>query len=249
MTAAQQRRLAVLVVCDKGGSGKSQQAKGLYDWYRRDGVSIGGWDFDAANGTFARYDTAIQKEDLLQLDGGTSRWIADLAGSAQVVLGDVPGGHANDFARIAIGGLAALREMITEMRRELVVVTPIGTMATETTAAQAALEAFSGARIVIVKNGFFGDESDFLIFDGDGNGNYGATGEMARNAGADVVYFPRMARRTLAVLDHAKVSLYDAATGAKPVSIEHRIGAKYYLEAVARVFAGTALDLSAEVRP
>ena len=143
---------------------------------------------------------------------------------------------------------------VTDAGRELVIVNPIGIMIAETVTAQVTLHAFAGsnARVVIVKNGRFGDLDDFIIYDGvklDGERRYGATRELAEQVGAETIFLPCLAPRLLAQVDAEQLRLIDAA-GEAGIERLGRLGAarvKMYLAATAEACRGSSLDLGGAI--
>jgi hypothetical protein len=235
-------------VAPKGGIGKTFVAKLLYDLLPTHGRSIAAWDLDAATGTFAVYDDAIKTFDLHAKQESYS-WLDDCyRNDIDDVIIDVPGGRIDDLLRtFGDNSVAALVESVRKAGREFVVINPIGVMIAETVTAQVVLNAFAGtvARVVVAKNGRFGDEDDFVIYDGIQYGEerrYGATGDLAKEAGAETVFIPSLAPRLLAQIDAERLRLKDAASGAGAGRIG-RLGsarAHIYLGSVVEALRGTS---------
>ncbi len=248
-------RRVIATVAPKGGIGKTFVAKLLYDLLPAHGRSVAAWDLDAATGTFAVYDGAIKTFDLHGNQSSYS-WLddCDRADIDDVII-DVPGGRIDDLLRtFGDNNVAALVESVRSTGRELVIINPIGVMIAETVTAQVVLNAFAGtpARVVIAKNGRFGDVDDFVIYDGVQFGDerrYGATGELAKSAGAETLFLSCLAPRLLAQVDAERLRLKDAAAeaGAKRLG---RLGAarvQMYLASVAEALRGTSADLNGEI--
>ncbi len=127
-------------------------------------------------------------------------------------------------------------------------------MIAETVTAQVTLGAFAGtaARIVILKNGRFGNAEDFVIFDGvdyGGERRYGATGDLAASVGAETLFLPCLAPRLLAQIDAERLRL---GVAAGPAGAERlgRLGAariQMYLASVEEEFRGTSLAIDAAI--
>jgi hypothetical protein len=241
----------------KGGAGKTHIAKMLFDLLPQHGRSVAAWDLDAATGTFAVYDETIKTFDL-NAKRAQSSWLDDCYGTDfDDVLIDVPGGRIDDLLRTFgenNNNITALVEAVRESNREFVVVNPIGVMIAETVTAQVTLHAFAGtkARIVIAKNGRFGDFDDFVVYDGideDGAQRYGATRELAEKVGAETIFVPSLAPRLLAQIDAERMRLADAAS-TPGINRLGRLGAarvKMYLASVAEAWRGTSLDLTGAI--
>lgn len=248
-------RRVIATVAPKGGIGKTFVAKLLYDLLPTHGRSVTAWDLDAATGTFAVYDDAIKTFALHGKQGGHS-WLDDChRDDIDDVIIDVPGGRIDDLLRtFGDNNVTALVDSVRTSGRELVIINPIGVMIAETVTAQVVLNAFAGtsARVVIAKNGRFGDVDDFVIYDGVQYGDerrYGATGDLARSAGAETLFVPCLAPRLLAQIDAERLRLKDAAghVGAKHLG---RLGAarvQMFLASVAEALRGTSADLDGTI--
>jgi hypothetical protein len=108
------------------------------------------------------------------------------------------------------GGAPSLVAEAQNAGRELVIVSVIGIKRDATGTPQDAIERFGSAvHHVVMKNGYFGEPDDFVIFDGiarpteaDPNARkYGKTGAVVRDAGGEVVYLPKLNPITDALLD------------------------------------------------
>src|SRR6185312_11909015 len=210
-------RRTIVMTAPKGGAGKTHLAKITYDLLPQHGRSVAAWDLDAATGTFAVYDDAIKTFDLNERRSGPS-WLDDCyCPDIDDVLIDVPGGRIDDLlSTFGDNSVDALVKTVTGAGREFIIVNPIGVMIAETVTAQVTLNAFAGtsARIVIVKNGRFGDVDDFVIYDGvdyGGERRYGATRELAERIGAETIFLPCLAPRLLAQVDAEQLRLVNAA--------------------------------------
>ena len=248
-------RRVIATVAPKGGIGKTFVAKLLYDLLPAHGRKVAAWDLDAATGTFAVYDDAIKTFDLHGKHSGYS-WLDDCASSdLDDVLIDVPGGRIDDLLRtFGDNSVAALVEAVRSTGRELVIMTPIGVMIAETVTAQVVINAFAGtpARVIVAKNGRFGDVGDFVIYDGAQFGDerrYGATGDLARSAGAETLFVPCLAPRLLAQIDAERLRLRDASGAAGALRLG-RLGAarvQMYLTSIAEAFRGSSADLAGAI--
>lgn len=248
-------RRVIATVAPKGGIGKTFVAKLLYDLLPAHGRKVAAWDLDASTGTFAVYDDAIKTFDLHGKHSGYS-WLDDSASNdIDDVLIDVPGGRIDDLLRtFGDNSVAALVEAVRSTGRELVVITPIGVMIAETVTAQVVINAFAGtpARVIVAKNGRFGDVDDFVIYDGAQFGDerrYGATGDVARSAGAETLFIPCLAPRLLAQIDAERLRLLDASGSAGALRLG-RLGAarvQMYLASIAEAFRGSSADLAGTI--
>ncbi|HUA09916.1 MAG TPA: hypothetical protein VMA98_11675 [Candidatus Acidoferrales bacterium] len=243
-------RRVIATVAPKGGVGKTFIAKLLYDLLPAHGRAVAAWDLDAATGTFAVYDDAIKTFDLHAKQSAYS-WLDDCHRTdVDDVIIDVPGGRIDDLlSTFGDNSIKALVDSIRSAGRELVVVNPIGVMIAETVTAQVVLNAFAGTstRVVIVKNGRFGDADDFVIYDGILHGEerrYGATSDLATSAGAESLFMPCLAPRLLAQIDAERLRLKDAASDAGALRLG-RLGAarvQMYLTSIADSLRGTSVD-------
>lgn len=245
----------IATVAPKGGVGKTFISKLLHDLLPEHGRRVSSWDLDAATGTFAVYDDSIRTFDL-NASNNTNSWLDDCYRSdIDDVIIDVPGGRIDDLLRtFGDSGTVALSTAVKATGRELVIVNPIGVMVAETVTAQVVLNAFAGttARIVVVKNGRFGNADDFIIYDGveeHGIRRYGSTGELAARVGAETLFVPSMPPRLLAQADAERLRFAQAA-GQDGVARLGRLGAarvQMYLASVADAFRGSSLDLDGNI--
>lgn len=248
-------RRVIATIAPKGGIGKTFAAKLLYDLLQARGRHVAAWDLDAATGTFAVYDDAIKTFDL---NGSrqTTSWLDDCyRDDIDDVIIDVPGGRVDDLLRtFGDNSVDALVSAVCSSSRDFVVVNPIGVMIAETVTAQLVLNAFAAtrARVVILKNGRFGDEEDFVIYDGvdcAGERRYGATSDLAASVGAETLFLPCLAPRLLAQVDAERLRL-GAAAGSAGVERLGRLCAarvQMYLSSVAEALRDSSLDLDGKL--
>lgn len=248
------RRL-IIITAPKGGAGKTHIAKLIYDLLPEHGRSIAAWDLDASTGTFAVYHDGIQTFDPNARRSALS-WFDDCyRDDIDDVVVDVPGGRLSDVLdALGEGTVADLVRAVADANREFVVVNPIGVMIAETITAQVTLRAFAGttARVVIVKNGRFGERDDFVIYDGveiAGERRYGSTRVLAEQIGSETLFLPCLAPRLLAQVDAEQLRLVE---GAKELGIARfgRLAAtrlQMYLRATESAFCGSSLDLDGHI--
>lgn len=248
-------RRVIATVAPKGGIGKTFVAKLLYDLLQERGRHVAAWDLDAATGTFAVYDDAIKTFDLNGSRDPHS-WLDDCyRDDIDDVIIDVPGGRIDDLLRtFGDHSVDALVSAVRSSGREIVVVNPIGVMIAETVTAQVVLNAFAGtdARVVIVKNGRFGNAEDFVIYDGvdySGERRYGATSDLAASIGAEMLFLPCLAPRLLAQVDAEQLRLSEAASSAGVERLGRLCAARVnmYLSSVESAFQGTSLAIDGSV--
>lgn len=243
-------RRVIATVAHKGGVGKTFLAKLLFDLLMAIGRVVAAWDLDASTGTFAVYDDTIKTFDL-NSSRETYSWLDDCHSDIDDILIDVPGGRIDDLLRtFGDNSVRALVSAVRSSGRELVVVNPIGVSIAETVTAQVVLNAFAGtdARVVIVKNGRFGNAEDFVIYDGveiAGERRYGATGDLATNVGAETLFLPCLAPRLLAQVDAERLRLGDAAgtAGAERLGRLNATRVLMYLNSVEAAFSGSSLAI------
>ncbi len=248
-------RRVIVTLAPKGGVGKTFVSKLLHDLLPVRDRRIASWDLDASTGTFAVYDDAIKTFDLNAIAAKQS-WLDDCyRGDVDDVIIDVPGGRIDDLlSTFGESGAHGLVATVKSSGRELVAVNPIGAMVAETVTAQVVLNAFAGtgARIVIVKNGRFGNADDFVIYDGieeNGLRRYGATSDLAVSVGAETLFLPSIAPRLLAQIDAERLRLIHAA-GVRGVEQLGRLSAariQIYLTSAADALRCSSLDLDGNV--
>lgn len=244
-------RRVIATVAPKGGIGKTFIAKLLYDLLQERGRNVAAWDLDAATGTFAVYDDAIKTFDL-NGSRGTYSWLDDCyRDEIDDIIIDVPGGRIDDLLRtFGDHSVDALVSAVRSSGREFIILNPIGVMIAETVTAQVVINAFAGtdARVVIVKNGRFGNAEDFVIYDGvdyAGERRYGATSDLAASIGAETFFLPCLAPRLLAQVDAERLRLSEAAGSAGVERLGRLCAARVqmYLSSVESAFHGTSLAI------
>ncbi len=248
-------RRVIVTLAPKGGVGKTFVSKLIHDLLPTRDRRTASWDLDAATGTFAVYDESIKTFDLNAVNM-TQSWLDDCYRvDIDDVIIDVPGGRIDDLlSTFGDNGVRALVATVKSSGRELVAVNPIGAMVAETVTAQVVLNAFAGtgARVVIIKNGRFGNADDFVIYDGieeNGLRRYGATSDLAASVGAETLFLPSIAPRLLAQADAERLRLIHAA-GMQGVEQLGRLSAariQMYLASVADALRGSSLDLDGNV--
>ena len=250
-------RRVIATVAYKGGVGKTFVSKLVHDLLPMRGRRVASWDLDAATGTFAVYDNRIKTFDL-NAQHTTQSWLDDCyCDDLDDVIIDVPGGRIDDLLNtFGNDGTEALVATVKASGRELVIVNPIGAMVAETVTAQVVLNTFAGtaARIVIIKNGRFGNTEDFVIYDGAeiaGERRYGATGGLATRVGAETLFLPCLAPHLLAQVDAERLRLGDAAgtAGAERLGRLNATRVLVYLNSVEAIFRGTSLAIDGAIPP
>jgi hypothetical protein len=248
---------AIAMTAPKGGCGKTHVAKLIYDLLPQHGRTVSAWDLDSSTGTFSVYHNEIRTYDSTDGQSGQS-WLDDCYRSdIDDVIIDVPGGRIDDLIR-TFGDKSAndLVNVVRDAGREFVIINPIGAMIAETVTAQITISAFAdtAARLVIIKNGRFGNPEDFVIYDGvvlNGERRYGRTGDLAREAGAETIYIPALAPRLVAQIDAEQLRLREAASD---IGIERfgRLAAtrvKLYMASFVDACRGTSLDMDGNIPP
>ncbi len=248
------RRL-IATAAPKGGVGKTTVQKLLFDLLPEHGRRVVAWDLDFATGTFADYDDGIKTFDARGKRSSRS-WIDDCyRDDVDDVLLDVPGGRIDDLVdTFADGNAEALVTAVTESDRRFVLVNPIGVMVAEVLTAQMTLNLFGDteARLVVLKNGRFGDKEDFIIYDGlehNGQMRYGATRQLAEHCGAETIFMPALAPKLMAQVDAERLRLIDAA-GPAGIATLGRLNAmrvRLYLSSIVEAWRGSSLDLGGEI--
>ncbi len=162
----------IIFASDKGGVGKSYGSRTFLDLARRAGRTVSAWDLDGSTGSLA----LLYPDRNPQVGAGIEdvrdpkakgEWLEALYGAADDVLLDVPGGALDDLTRVLDGGAPSLVAEARNAGRELVVVSVIGIKRDATGTPQDAIDRFGSAvHHVVLKNGYFGDADDFVIFDG-----------------------------------------------------------------------------------
>ncbi len=243
----------------KGGAGKTTTAKAMLDLSRRAGRTVSAWDLDSSTSSFAmayqeRDPAAGVGLDNVRSPKSKTPWLNALYTEVDDVIVDVPGGALDDLIGV-LGRAGAIAGMATDAGREVVLVTPIGVEVDAVLSAQDAVERFGSAvHHVVVKNGYFGDDDEFFVFDGladpeTGQRLFGNTGDMVREAGGEVVYLPKLDSRTMALVKLKGLSFVEGVARADILGRRDCWRLRDWLEQVAAAFEGTWLSPSGSVPP
>lgn len=248
---------AIIVTSKKGGVGKSTTAKALIDLTRASGRSVAAWDLDGQTGSLAFVYppgdplTGVGTEDIRD-PRAPGAWLESFHSDADDVIVDVPGGALDSLLGTFSGGSAALVKEIRSSGRELVVVSVLGHKKDATATAQEAVEIFGkDARHVVVLNGFFGSQADFIVYYGfqgpDGTSRFGQTAKMVESVGGETVFLPRMNAQADVLLDLESMSMANGSTAIAALGRKHSGNIRYWLDEVADAFKGTWLDVNGNV--
>lgn len=258
----------VLCVASKGGVGKSCCAQLFIGLARQAGRRVSAWDLDRGTGSLAWFyrdrdpEAGVGVEDIRDEDTA-GLWLDAVYGDADDVLLDVPGGALDNLVRSLEGGAPSLVAAVKGAGREVVVASLIGVKPDQSGAPQEAIELFgsSGVRHVVVKNGLFGDEDAFIVYDGlrdekgelldlyagitDDEGKpleYGNTARVVAAAGGEVVYLPKFSdTKTDVILAIRRLSYTQGAESLDLLGRRRMFNIRYWLTAVETALAGTWL--------
>ena len=158
----------------------------------------------------------------------------------------------DDLLRLYTGGAATLVDEARQAGRELVVVSVIGTQRDSTATPQSAVDLFgSQVHHVVVKNGYFGEEEDFVIYEGfddpaTGERRFGKTAVLLREVGGEVVYLPKLNPITMALVDQHEMTFAEGAVAIGKLRRRHSTNIRAWLAMVEKSLAGTCLSSNGE---
>ena len=158
----------------------------------------------------------------------------------------------DDLLRLCAGGAATLAHEVRQAGRELVVVSVIGTQRDSTATPQAAVDVFGSlAHHVVVKNGYFGDEEDFVVYEGlddpaTGERRFGKTAARVREVGGEVVFLPKLNAIAMALLDQHEMTFAEGALAIEKLRRRHSTNIRAWLAMVEESLAGTWLGAQGE---
>jgi len=251
----------IIFASDKGGVGKSYGSRTFLDLARRAGRTVSAWDLDGSTGSLA----LLYPDRNPQVGAGIEdvrdpkakgEWLEALYGDADDVLLDVPGGALDDLARVLDGGAPSLVAEARNAGRELVVVSVIGIKRDATGTPQDAIDRFGSAvHHVVLKNGYFGDADDFVIFDGIDRPTdddpkarkYGKTGAVVRDAGGEVIFLPRLNPITDALLDVEDLTFVQGIEALELLGRRHSSNVRAWLATAETALAGSWLAPNGDV--
>jgi hypothetical protein len=241
----------VVFASSKGGVGKSYASRAFIDLARIAGRRVSAYDLDSGTGSLALLyperdsEVGVGVENVRSLKA-PGRWIESMYSDCDDLALDVPGGALMDLVRVLGGEAASLASEAKKAGRELVLVSVVGIKHDSTTSPQMALKLFSEAHHVVLKNGFFGDLEDFQVFDGivnaDNQKQYGKTGEAVIEAGAEVLYLPKLNSVTDAVLDLRKLTFAAGSEAIEAIGRRHTVNTQLWLEKAEKAFTGSWID-------
>jgi hypothetical protein len=251
-------RRAILNISQKGGVGKSTEARVQADLGRRCGRQVDLWDLDAGTGSVALYYASEEarsgcgREDVRhRLSPGA--WLESLDGDADDVVLDVPGGAVHELLRFFPRGVKSLVSRLSSANRELVVVSLIGTQRDTMGTAIDNVELFgSDAHHVVVKNGYFGEEAAFRVYEGypdpvTGERRRGKTADRVRSVGGETVYLPKLDEIPVDMLDDYELTFLEGAEAADKLGPRYSWFVREWLIDVEERFAGSWLDVAGNV--
>jgi len=247
----------ILVASAKGGSGKSYTSRALIDLIRLSGRSVSVWDGDSGTGSVARIypdrnpEVGAGVEDVRSPEA-PGRWLEAIYTEVDDIIVDVPGGALSSLVRVVEGGAPTLIAETQAAGRQIVVASVIGIKFDSSTAPQEAIKLFgSGARHVVVKNGFWGKPDAFVVYEGmtleNGSRRFGKTAAAVREVGGEEVYFPPLNSMTDVLLDVEGMSFAAACEAIATLGRRHTINSRIWLGSVEEAFAGSWLDTSGAV--
>lgn len=250
----------ILFASNKGGVGKTTVCRTVLDLLRRAGRTVAAFDLDANTRSLGMvYKHLPNASDPLQgvgiadvSDPRSTAWVDAIAGGAQDVLLDVPGGRLDDLARTfsdqTTVGARALADLARKYQREVVVVSVVGVKRDAISPFLDAIDLFGDAvHHVVVKNGLFAKADEFVIFDGielNGVRKFGKAAEVAKEYHADVVWFPLLQTVPDQIADMLELTYTEAADDAAQMTIRHSHNVASWLDNVEKQLRGSWLDVS-----
>jgi hypothetical protein len=226
------RRRAVLVVGQKGGTGKSTLARALVDRCRRDGISAAGFDADGSVGQLLQFHGTRTDGQLdvvqnplqgigyfdLRQERQRDMLLQGIETDAKVVIFDCPGGVLHELARVIDADGMSARGLMETYRDQgfnptvVLVMTPM--MASSRAVSQAIKLFGDGIDYVAVRNLAFGAADEFVLFDSyaDAAGKVvGGRGKrMLEERNGIVLNMPALQASTYALIDLYSLT-FDAA--------------------------------------
>jgi hypothetical protein len=245
-------RRAIFFVASKGGVGKSVSSRGLIDLIRMSTTrKVSAWDLDGGTGSLALYydEDPIHGVGLNNVsDPSETDWLEAMYDeSVDDVILDVPGGKTDALYQTFTGGPADLVKFIDRANRKTVLVTVIGTDKDSVATVLHSIETFgTSVTHVVLKNGFWGSEDSFVIFDGiktdSGQARFGNIRKAAERINASIIYLPRVDARTYSLLNYDDITFARARNEAATIGRKAAFQAETWLEHVAKAFANTPID-------
>ncbi len=227
----------VMVLTDKGGTGKSIMARAIADRYARDGIKALLVDGDGEVGQLYQHYCKLDSNGhpttqkagdgvmTLRMTGEEKerdRLLAMLDYELPVVLVDMPAASITALEKFdaEVGFFDELQR--SGYRPTLVNV--LSPFQSSTRTVQRMIElADKGADYVAVVNRWFGDDEDFYMWFGDGNGNLPSRGRaMLPDFGGSEIELPKLQSGVMVAIDDKMLRFADAAADSSPLSRPQR---------------------------
>jgi hypothetical protein len=225
---------------DKGGVGKSTAARAFAHWVGENGIACSVVEMDARNPDIYRtYGRALS---VSVLDARQHASWLDLVDFVEAypeacVMIDFPAGAGGEMADFGESLLAAL----SDLGRPLWVFWLINRGKSGLRALSAALDDLAAHRfnLVVVKNGFYGDEDRFVRY------SEHAVAEGVQSIGGRVAYMPALHDGVFDAVDDANLSFAEALDAGrdKPLRYSHRMELGAWLRRTSAMFGQFRGDL------
>lgn len=227
----------VMVLTDKGGTGKSTMTRAIADRYARDGIKALLVDGDGEVGQLYQHyckldedgNAATQKAGdgvmTMRVTGEEKerdKLLAMLDYDLPVVLVDMPAASITALAKFdaEVGFFDELQR--SGYRPTMVNVLSPFQSSTRTVQQMVDL-AGKSADYVAVVNRWFGDDEDFYMWFGDGNGNPPSRGRaMLPDYGGEEIDLPKLQAGVMVAIDDRMMRFADAAADGSPLSRAQR---------------------------
>ena len=218
---------------DKGGAGKSTAARAMLHWLLTNKIPCVAVEMDARNPDVHR--TYRNDVSVTLLNAREKAGWMDLIDFIdehpdELVLIDFPAGAGGEMSEFG----STLLDALVDLKRPLWVFWMINRGKSGLRALSASLDDLKAHSInlVVVKNGFFGDEDRFVRY-----GEH-AVAKKVEEVGGDVVWFPALHDGTFDAVDDANISFAAALDGGRehPLRYSHRMELGGWLRSTSALF-------------
>jgi hypothetical protein len=232
-------RPVVIFHGDKGGVGKSTAARAFLHWTLEREIDCSAVEMDARNPDLFRTYQRVRNVTLLNVrqKAAWMELVDLLAERPEMVVVDFPAGAGGEMSEFG----PPLLDALTDLGRPLWIFWMINRGKSGLRALSATLDDLAGhpLKLVVVKNGFYGEEERFERY------SEHAVAEKVADAKGTVAYFPNLQDTVFDAVDDANLAFDEALAGTEEFKLRysHRMELQGWLRQTGVFFDQFRADL------